>query len=105
MRLSYLHLESLPILGLPLKYLTVDFAEYLADIIGSVQWIDWLNGIPRNFGFFRARVRIKSDDPLFMGFYLRLDNYIYLWLQFKYERIFTMCFPCGCIGHKANTCN
>ena len=39
-----------------------------------------------------------------MGFSLGLDNGNHVWLQCKCERVFRLCFSCGCIGHKADTC-
>lgn len=34
-----------------------------------------------------------------MGFILRLDDGRSVWIQCRYERVFHICFKCGCIGH------
>ena len=48
------------------------------------------------------RVCIKLDDPLLMGFLLKLDDDTCVWVQIKYERVCRLCFSCECIGHKAD---
>ena len=82
----------------------IDFVEYLPAMIGPVEWVDWPIGIPRNLRFLRVKVWINPLEPLFMGFSLKMDDDTHVWLQCKYERVFRLCFSCGCIGHKVNTC-
>ena len=44
------------------------------------------------------------NDPFFIVFSLRLDNGYHVWVQCKYERVYTLCFSCERIGHKTDTC-
>ena len=90
--------------GLPLDYHHLNFAEYVGAMVGPVDWVDWPNGFPRNLRFIRMRVWFNPQDPLLMGFLLRLDSSACVWLQIRYERVFRIFFSCGRIGHKADTC-
>ena len=71
-----MHVELIPmwvqIWGLSLGYYMVDFVKYLGAFIGPVEWVDWPIDYPCNLRFFRVRVIIKVNEPLFMGFFLHL---------------------------------
>ena len=47
---------------------------YLGAMVGLVERFDWPNRYPRNPRFIKLRVRIKPNEPLPMGFLLKLDN-------------------------------
>lgn len=42
--------------------------------------------------------------PLVLGAFLRLENGDLTWVQFGYERVFKVCFKCGCVGHTLLYC-
>ena len=50
-------------------------------MVGLVEWIDSLNGYPWNIWFIHIRVYTKPDDPLLMGFLMKLDNNLCVWIQ------------------------
>lgn len=90
--------------GLPLEYLSKDAAIILGTLIGPLHEVDFVDQGIRNLRYLQVRVQVQSAQPLMMGFYLRLDNGVSVWIQFRYERIFCICRKCGCVGHIDRDC-
>ena len=59
---------------------------------------------PRNIRFMRVRVWIDRNTPLMAGSMLRRDDGVMTWVEFRYERIHTVCMRCDIIGHTAPHC-
>ena len=67
--------------GLPLKYQFPELAEYMGQLIGIVERINWEDTIPRNIRFMRIKVRVDPWLPAIAGFMLRIDEGLSLWIQ------------------------
>ena len=52
----------------------------------------------------RVRVELEIDKPLRRGAYIASSEDERLWLTFKYERLPTVCFICGKLGHDNKHC-
>ena len=52
----------------------------------------------------RVRVWIDPNTPLMADSMLRRDDGVITWVEFRYERIHTVCMRCGIIGHTAPHC-
>ena len=90
--------------GLPLEYQQPSIAQRIAQTIGTVSEVDWTEIFPRNISFLRVRVWIDPNTPLMAGSMLRRDDGVMTWVEFRYERIHTVCLRCGSIGHTAPHC-
>ena len=47
----------------------------------------------------RVCVELEIDKPLRRGAYIPSSDGEHLWLTFKYEKLPTVCFICGKLGH------
>ncbi|XP_019176855.1 PREDICTED: uncharacterized protein LOC109172160 [Ipomoea nil] len=101
-------LDSVPfwvqIHGLPAMDASPDFIIKIGDYIGS-----FIASDPFNFGgawksFYRIRARMNVLDPIKRRMKLiRRDGSTH-WVTFKYERLGTFCYCCGCLGHSDKFC-
>ncbi|KAH7856218.1 hypothetical protein Vadar_034047 [Vaccinium darrowii] len=85
--------------GPPLEYMTPAMATRLGSLVGTVTSVDWGTVMQQNMEYMRVKVCIPICRPLIPGAFLRLENGEPVWIQFGYERLFKVCFNCGCIGH------
>ena len=53
----------------------------------------------------RIRVDVQLDKPLCRGGFVSSPESGKHWVYFKYERIPTLCFRCGRIGHDVKHCS
>ena len=54
--------------------------------------------------FMRVCVDLEIDKPLRRGAYITSSDGERLWLSFRYERLPTVCFICGKLGHDNKHC-
>lgn len=85
--------------GLPLEYQYLELAEYMGQLMGIVEQVDWDDRMPRNISFMRVKVRLDPWLLVITGFNLRTDEGSYFWIQCQYERVHKLCNRCGLIGH------
>ena len=52
----------------------------------------------------RVRVTIDISQPLCRGKVVLLDSGKEMWVPFKYERLPSLCFWCGCLSHDDRDC-
>ena len=90
--------------GLPLEYQYPDLIEYLGQLMGIVERVDWEDKIPRNIRFMRIKVRINPWAPVLASFMLRMEEGSHFWIQCRYERVHKLCNRCGLIGHTKRQC-
>ena len=90
--------------GLPLEYQQPGIAQRIAQTIGTMSEVDWTEIFPKNISFMRVRVWIDQNTPLMASNMLHRDDGVMTWVEFKYERIHTICMRCGIIGHIAPHC-
>ena len=88
---------------LPIRFRTRKIAEQLCEAIGKVNvGIDDVETEGDNF--LRVRVTMDISQPLCRGRVISLDSGKDLWVPFKYERLPSLCFWCGCLTHNDRDC-
>lgn len=92
------------IAGAPLEYMTLAMAVRLGSLIGAITSADRGTVMQQNMEFMWVRVRIPIRKPLIPGAFLILENGEPTWVQFGYEKLFKVCFNCGCVGHLKHRC-
>ncbi|KAH7850683.1 hypothetical protein Vadar_001504 [Vaccinium darrowii] len=76
----------------------------MASLIGEVTDFDRETITQQNLEYMRVRVNVPIHQPLIPGVFLRLEQGGLAWIQFGYERVFKLCYKCGCIGHQEYRC-
>ena len=90
--------------NLPIRFRTRKIAEQLCELIGTVtKGIDEEETEGENF--MRVRVTLDISKPLCRGRVISLDSGKELWVPFKYERLPSLCFWCGCLTHDDCDCD
>ncbi|KAF8401226.1 hypothetical protein HHK36_012155 [Tetracentron sinense] len=88
--------------GLPLEYMT--HQERLARELGEVLEVDMpTNGVMWG-KFLRVRVVLKINIPLRASLLIQRKARKPLKIQVKYERLPTVCYECGMMGHDRRYC-
>jgi len=90
------------IYDLPLKLRSDAMAKKLGDVLGKYMEVDSNEG-NRMGKFLRVKVEIDLRKPLKRGTVVKYQGKS-LRIYFKYERLPTFCFVCGCIGHQIKDC-
>lgn len=86
-------------------YLSEDAAITLGTLIVPMHAVDFQDQGIQILRYLRVRVQVALAQPLMMGFYLKLNNGVDIWIQFPYERIFRICRKCGCVGRIQRDCS
>lgn len=92
--------------NLPLENMNVANANALLSKVGLVIEVEnpIVDGkILRNF--IRGRVNIDLDKPLSVGCWVPRRGLPNIWAVYKYERLQSLCFNCGIIGHDQKHCS
>ncbi|KAI8019195.1 Uncharacterized protein LOK49_LG04G01233 [Camellia lanceoleosa] len=89
---------------IPMDCFYLELAEQLAQATGQLLQIDWPEERQINMDYFRFKVRVFYDEPLIPGAYLDLPEDVLHWVQFRYERVFRICYRCERIGHSNTSC-
>ncbi|XVF10189.1 hypothetical protein REPUB_Repub07fG0161300 [Reevesia pubescens] len=55
-------------------------------------------------GFLKMKIAFKVDEPLKIGFNLKMNNRSFLEVSFKYERLLGFCYFYGRLGHIDTDC-
>lgn len=71
---------------------------------------DFIKSDPANLDgswkqYARPRVALGVEKPIKRRMKLKRDGNIWSWINFKYERLGTICFVCGRIGHSERDYN
>ena len=83
---------------LPIRFRTRKIAEQLCEAIGKVN-VGTDEAKTEGDNFMRVQVTIDISQPLCRGRVILLDSGKELWVPFKYERLPSLCFWCGCMTH------
>ena len=88
---------------IPTSFLTRKVAENLCEIVGDIQRS---NGAVDEDGgsFFRVRVMLDITLSLCRGRVIALPSGEKRWIRFKYERLPSLCYWCGCLNHDDRDC-
>ena len=88
---------------LPIRFRTRKIAEQLCEAIGRVN-VGADDAETEGDNFLRVRVTLDISQPLCRGRVISLDCGKDLWVPFKYERLPSLCFWCGCLTHDDRDC-
>lgn len=91
--------------GLPLGALNTMVASKIMATFGSVKEVE----DPKVEGSFlrtyiRVRTELNVNHPLPIGCWVPRRGLPKLWVVFRYERLQSLCFKCGIIGHEQKHC-
>lgn len=78
--------------------------KYIGCKIGNYTEIDKRAWQSDQAKFMRIRVELQINKPLRRGGYITSLDGERIWITFKYERLPTICFICGRIGHDNKHC-
>nr|POE62312.1 uncharacterized protein CFP56_72888 [Quercus suber] len=81
-----------------------DVGEEIGSKLGKFIEVDRRSWHSDQAKFMRVRVELEIDKPLRRGAYIASSEGERLWLTFKYERLPTVCFICGKLGHDKKHC-
>ncbi|KAK7819184.1 uncharacterized protein CFP56_040613 [Quercus suber] len=90
--------------GLPFEHMTESTGKEIGCRIGNFLEVDKRSWQSEQAKFMRIRVELQIDKPLRRGGYLTNENGGRTWLTYKYERLPTLCFSCGRMGHDEKHC-
>ena len=90
--------------NLPIRFQTKRIAEQLCEAIGKVN-IGIDEAEIEGDNLMRVQVTIDISQPLSRGRVVSLDSGKELWVHFKYERLPSLCFWCGCLTHDDHDCD
>lgn len=54
--------------------------------------------------YLRIRALVDVSKPLKIGSFIKRENGVSLWIQFRYERLSNFCYQCGRLGHTQFEC-
>ena len=89
---------------IPISFQTRKVAEKLCETVGEIQRSN--EAMDDDGGsFFWARVVVDVTSPLCRGRVITLPNGSKHWVKFKYERLPSICYWCGCLDHNDRDCD
>ena len=88
---------------LPIKFQTRKIVEQLCEVVGKVH-VGTDEAKTEGDNFLRVRVTIDVSKPLCRGRVISLDSGKEWWVPFKYERLPSLYFWCGCLTHDDRDC-
>lgn len=92
--------------NLPLELLSANNARKILSRVGELMEIEdpVVDGrLLRTF--VRGRVKVNLEKPLPTGCWAPRSNLPNIWIKYRYERLQSLCFKCGIIGHDQNYCS
>lgn len=90
--------------GLSFEHMSQEAGKDIGNRIGKFIEVDKRSWQSDQAKFMRVRVDLEIDKPLRRGGYIISTDGERLWLSFKYERLPTICFICGKLGHVNKHC-
>ena len=88
---------------LPIRFRSRKIAEQLCEAAGMVN-VGTEEAETEGDNFLRVRVTVDISQPLCRGRVVLLDSGKEMWVPFKYERLPSLCFWCGCLTHDDRDC-
>ncbi|KAK2993508.1 hypothetical protein RJ640_015192 [Escallonia rubra] len=88
---------------IPLELFYRDMAGLIGSAFGELLTIDW-NAVRRQRrDFFMVLARLKQDDPLIPGLFVRTNHCESHWIQARFEKVFQVCYWRGVLGNSNDT--
>ena len=84
--------------------MTEDIGRDIGSKIGRVLVVDKRAIQTDQAKFLRIRVEVQINKPLCRGGYVKNDESGRFWVDFRYERLPTLCYRCGILGHDEKHC-
>lgn len=92
--------------NLPLELMSSNNAAKILSRVGSIMEIEEPVVEGRLLRtFVRGRVKVNLGKPLPTGCWVPRSNLPNLWVRYIYERIQSMCYKCGVLGHDQSYCS
>ncbi|KAK2987602.1 hypothetical protein RJ640_009346 [Escallonia rubra] len=88
---------------IPIELFYRDMVGIIGSAFGELLAIDWNPVRQQQRDFFRVLVRIRLDDPLIPGLFVRTNQRESHWIQARFEKVFHVCYRCGILGHSIDT--
>lgn len=90
--------------GLPFEFICSQVGEVAGQLFWEPSYVDYELHIAPRMNYVRFHVLVNQGKPLIPGFFLKMDDSMLVWIQFKYENLFKYCTRCGFVGHKSSRC-
>ncbi|XP_030930790.1 uncharacterized protein LOC115956604 [Quercus lobata] len=90
--------------GIPFELMIEETGKAVGDKIGKLLEVDKRSWQLDQAKYMRVRVEIPLNKPLQRGGYLLNGEGEKVWVTFKYERLPTVCYKCGILGHDDRHC-
>nr|XP_023875245.1 uncharacterized protein LOC111987738 [Quercus suber] len=90
--------------GLPFEFMNEVVGKDIGGTIGNFLEIDKRSWQSDQAKYMRIKVDVQLDKPLRRGGFVSSPESGKHWVYYKYERIPTLCFRCGRIGHDVKHC-
>ena len=90
--------------GIPFELMIEETGKAVGDKIGKLLEVDKRSWQLDQAKYMRVRVEIPLNKPLQRGRYLLNGEGEKVWVTFKYERLPTVCYKCGILGHDDRHC-
>ena len=84
--------------------MSLEVGKEIGSKLGTFMEVDRRSWQSEQAKFMRVRVELEIEKPLRRGAYIVSSDEERLWLTFKYERLPTVCFICGKLGHDKKHC-
>ena len=90
--------------NLPVGFHSVKILQNIGNYIGTFLVADDTNFTDTRKPFLRIRVEMDVELPLKRRMKIKSPGSDWFWIEFRYEKLPTFCFICGCLGHLDRKC-
>ena len=90
--------------GIPFELMREETGRDVGNKIGKCLEVDRRPWQSDQAKYMRVRVEMLLNKPLLRGGYLLNEEGERMWVSFKYERLPTVCYRCGVLGHDNRHC-
>ena len=91
--------------GIPFEFMNEEVGKDIGGTIGNFLEVDKRSWQSNQAKYTRIKVDVQLDKPLRRGGFISSPESGKHWVYYKYEKIPTLCFRCGRIGHDVKHCS